>query len=165
MNINAAFWVAISFFIFCGALIYLKVPQLIHNSLNERILAIKRELEEAVKLKEEAKDLLSNYENKIIKAQKETSDIINNAKKESEKIIVDSTEKFHKTMENKKKATEQKIVQMKEDSLKDIKNASVNITFKTVEELIKNSIDKNKLDNIYAKNLEQAKIALKKVIT
>jgi F-type H+-transporting ATPase subunit b len=68
-------------------------------------------------------------------------------------------------MENKKKATEQKIAQMKEDSLKDIKNASVNITFKTVEELIKNSIDKNKLDNIYAKNLEQAKIALKKVIT
>ena len=165
MNIDATFWVAISFLIFCGILIYLKVPQFIQNSLNEKILIIKKELEEAVKLKEEAKDLLRSYENKIIKAQKETSEIINNAKKESEKIIVDGTEKFHNFMENKKKTTEQKIVQMKEDTLKDIKNASVNITFETVEKLIKNSIDKNKLDNIYTKNLEQAKMALKKVIT
>ena len=37
MNIDATFWVAISFFIFCGGLVYLKVPQKINNALNDQI--------------------------------------------------------------------------------------------------------------------------------
>ena len=33
MTIDATFWVAISFFIFLGVLIYLKIPHKINNSL------------------------------------------------------------------------------------------------------------------------------------
>ena len=43
----------------------------------------------------------------------------------------------------------------------DIKNLSVKISVKTAESIIKNSIDKNKLENLYAKNLEQIKIELR----
>ena len=49
MAIDATFWVAISFFIFFGVLIYLKVPQKIRNSLTDQINEIKRELDEAEK--------------------------------------------------------------------------------------------------------------------
>ena len=44
MNIDATFWVAISFFIFIGVLIYLKVPQKINNLLSDKIDGIKNEL-------------------------------------------------------------------------------------------------------------------------
>ena len=71
MIINATFWVAVSFFIFFGALIYLKVPQKVNNSLITKINEIKKELEEAKKLKKEAKDLLSDYQNKIDKSKKD----------------------------------------------------------------------------------------------
>ena len=64
-------------------------------------------------------------------------------------------------MEERKKNTEQKILQMKESALKNIKNISVKISIDTVENLIKNSIDKNKLENLYKKSLEQTKISLK----
>ena len=161
MTIDATFWVAVFFFIFFGGLIYLKVPQKINNSLIDQINEMKRELAEAEKLKIEAKNLLSNYENKIDKSKKEVLGIINLAKKDSEKIILEKTEKFHQVMENKKKNAEQKIIQMKENALKDIKNISVKISIEAVENLIKNSIDKNKLENLYNKSLEQAKIALK----
>ena len=77
MNIDANFWVAVSFFIFVGGLIYLKVPQKINKSLIDQINGIKKEINEAEKLKVEAKNLLSNYENKIDKAKKETLEIIN----------------------------------------------------------------------------------------
>ena len=87
MTINATFWVAISFFIFCGCLFYLKVPQKINNFLTGKINEIKKELKEAEKLKEEAKNLLSDYENKIDKSPKETKKIIDAAKNESEKTI------------------------------------------------------------------------------
>ena len=165
MIIDATFWVAVSFFIFFGCLIYLKVPQKINNSLTDQINKVRKELDEAEKLKVEAKNLLSNYENKIDKSKKEVLEIINLAKRESEKTILEKTEKFHQTMENKKKNAEQKIVQMRENALRDIKNISVKISMDAVEHLIKNSIDKNKLEKLYIKSLEQAKTSLKHLKT
>ena len=163
MTIDATFWVAVSFFIFFGVLIYLKVPQKISNSLTDQINEMKKELDEAEKLKIEAKNLLSNYENKIDKSKKETREIINLAKKDSEKTILEITKKFHQIIENKKKNAEQKIVQMKENALRDIKNISVKISMEAVEHLIKNSIDKSKLEKLYIKSLEQAKTSLKHI--
>jgi len=55
MAIDAAFWVAISFFIFLGILIYFKIPQKVKSVLDENILSIKNQINEAEKLKEEAK--------------------------------------------------------------------------------------------------------------
>jgi len=161
MTIDATFWVAISFFIFIGGLIYLKIPQKINNSLTNQINEMKKEIEEAKKLKIEAKDLLSNYEGRIDKSKKETQEIIKLATKDSEKIILEETEKFHISIENKKKNAEQKIIQMKKKALKDIKNISIKISMEAIEHLIKNSIDKNKLEKIYTKSLEQAKVSLK----
>ena len=76
MTIDATFWVAISFFLFFGGLIYLRVPQKINNSLETQINEMKNQLDEAEKLKVEAKNLLSDYENKIDKSKKETQNII-----------------------------------------------------------------------------------------
>ena len=163
MTIDATFWVAISFFIFLGILIYLKIPQKINDSLNGKIGAIKKEIDEAEKLKIEAKTLLSDYENKIDKSKKETKEIIDQAKKDSERVILENTKKFHHAMENKKKNAEQKIVQMKENALKDIKNISVKVSMEAVEHLVKNSKDKKKLDKIYLESLEKAKTSLKHV--
>ena len=161
MTINATFWVAISFFIFFGVLIYLKVPQKINNLLNNQINEIKKELDEAEKLKVESKNLLSNYEDKIDKSKKKVQEIINLAKRDSEKMIVEKTQKFHQMMEDKRKNAEQKINLMKENALKDIKNISIKISIEAVESLINNSIDKKKLEKFYSKSLEQTRTALK----
>ena len=161
MTIDATFWVAISFFIFVAGLIYLKVPQKINTSLVNQINEIKKELNEAEKLKVEAKNLLSDYENKIDKSKKETQEIITIAKKDNEKNILEKTKKFHQMLEDRKKSIEQKITQMKSGALKDIKNASIKISMETVTHLIKNSIDKNKLEKLYIKSLEETKATLK----
>ena len=161
MIIDATFWVAVSFFIFLGALIYLKMPQKVNNSLSDKIDEIKKELENAEKLKEEAKNLLSDYENKIDKSKKETKEIINKAKKQSEQNIIEKTERFHQMMDERKKNTEIKILQMKKNAIRDIKNASIKISIEAVEKLISNSIDKSKLENFYNKSLDEVKTALK----
>ncbi len=161
MIIDATFWVAVSFFIFVGGLIYLKVPQKVNSSITAQINKIKKDLEEAEKLKVEAKNLLSDYENKIDKSKKEAQDIINIAKKDSEKNILDKTKKFHELLEERKKNAEQKIIQMKENALKDIKNISIKVSVEAVEHLIKNSIDKNKIEKIYTESLDQVKDSLK----
>ena len=163
MTIDPTFWVAISFFIFVAILIYLRVPQKVNNMLSSQISSIKNELEEAEKLKVEAKNLLSNYESKIDKSKKEVQEIINLAKKDSETIVLEKTKNFHQTMDNKKKNAEQKIVQIKENAIKDIRNVSIKISMQAVEHLFKNSIDKNKLEKIYSKSLEEIKTSFKDI--
>jgi len=161
MTIDATFWVAISFFIFVGVLIYLKAPQKINSSLSDKIKEIKKELENAEKLKEDAKNLLSDYENKIDNSKKETKKIIDLAKNESEKTILNRTKKFHISLDERKKNAEQKIHQMKQDALKDIKKISITVAIEAVENLVNNSVDKKKLDILYSKSLEKAKVTLK----
>ena len=161
MIIDATFWVAISFFIFIAGLIYLKIPQKVNNSLIDQISKIKNELEEAKKLKIEAKNLLSDYENKIDKSKKETQNIINLAKTNVEKNILEKTEKFHQLIEDRKKNIEQKITLMKENALKEIRNVSIKISLESVGHLIKNSIDKSKVEKFYSRSLEQIKTELK----
>ena len=99
MNIDATFWVAVSFFIFAGGLVYLKIPQKINEVLSNKIKETKNELEEAEKLKDEAKTLLSNYENKLALSLDETKDIVDKAKKDGEKNLIDSTEKFYQLID------------------------------------------------------------------
>ena len=71
------------------------------------------------------------------------------------------TNQFHQITEDRKKSAEQKIVQMKENALQEIKNISIKITMEAVKHLIINSIDKKKLEKFYAKSLEQTKTVLK----
>ena len=162
MIIDATFWVAVSFFIFLGILVYFKIPQKIKDVLNNNILNIKNQIDEAEKLREEAKNILSEYEKKISNSKAKVKLMIDNANEEVEKNILETNKEFHKMMENRKKNTEERVKQMKNQALKDIKNASVKIAIETVEKLFKNSIDKSKLDKIYLSSIEETKLALKK---
>ena len=162
MIIDATFWVAISFLIFLGALVYFKIPEKVKNILEENISNIKSQINEAEKLKEEAKNILSEHEKKISNSKAEVKSMINKANERSEKNIVKTNEEFHNMMENRKRNAEDRIKQMKNQALKDIKNVSVKIAIDSVEKLMKNSIDKMKLDKIYLSSIEETKIALKK---
>ena len=162
MTIDATFWVAISFFIFIGLLLYFKIPKKIKDSLENNINSIKKQIENAEKLKEEAKSILSEQEKKLGNSKKEIKSMIDRANEYSEKNIIEANKEFHNQMENRKKNAEERIRQMKEQAIKDIKNASVEIAISSVEHLLKNSLDKSKLDKIYLSSLEETKLALKK---
>ena len=69
---------------------------------------------------------------------------------------------FQNLMENRKKNAQDRIAQLKNQAEKDIKNASVKIAIESVEKLIKNTLDKSKLDKIYSSSIEETKLALKK---
>ena len=163
MAIDATFWVAISFIIFFCGLIYLKIPQKITEVLNKLILEIKNEIAESEKLRSESKALLDNAQNKLDSAQSESKKILELAKKESEELIIKINDRFYVSSEVKKKLLENKITQMKDAALKEIKDVSIKIAVDSVKKIIKTSIDKSKLDNLFEKNLEETKIALKKI--
>ena len=142
MAIDATFWVAVSFFIFIGGLIYLKIPQKVSNILSNQILDIKKEIDESEKLRSEAKTLLTNSQKKLDEVNNLKKEILEQAKKDGEMLIIEINEKFYKSSE--------------------IKNISAKIAIESVIKIINTSIDKSKLDKIFEKNLEEAKTAFKK---
>ena len=162
MMIDATFWVMISFFAFIGLLIYFKIPQKIKTTLDNNINNIKDQIDEADKLKEDAKNILTEHEKKISNSKAEVKKMLSKANEEAEKNVLKTNQDFHNLMESRKKNAEERIKQLKNQALKDIKNASVRVAIDSVEKLIKNSLDKSKLDKIYSSSLEETKLALKK---
>ena len=163
MEIDSTFWVAVSFVIFFGGLIYLKIPQKINEILNKLILDIKNEIDESERLRTEAKTLLDNAQNKLDKAESVKNEIIDQAKKDSDRLIISLNDKFHKSSDLKKNLAENKIDQMKENAIKEIKDTSIKIAVDSVKKIITTSIDKSKLDTLFQKNLDETKEELKKI--
>ncbi len=127
------------------------------------IIDIKNEIEESEKLRSESKILMDNAQKKLNTADSERKKIIEQAKKDSEKLIIDMNEKFHKSSEIKKNLTETKISQMKEAAINEIKLISIKIAIDSVKQIISTSVDKSKLDNLFKKNLEEVKTTLKNI--
>ena len=163
MAIDATFWVAVSFVIFIGGLVYLKIPQKVNEILNKLILDIKNEIDESEKLRLEAKILLDNAQKKLDSAQKLSKEILEQAKKDSNHLVIEMNDKFHKSSEIKKNLAENKIAQMKEIAIKEIKDVSIKIAVDSVKKIITTSVDKSKLDDLFTKDLEETKITLKKI--
>ena len=163
MVIDATFWVAISFIIFIGGLIYLKIPHKINEVLNKLISDIKNEIDESEKLRIEAKILMENSQSKLDTAQAFSNDILEQSKKDCDHLIIEMNNKFHKSSEIKKSLAENKIAQMKEAAIMEIKDVSIKIAVDSVKKIINTSVDKSKLDGLFDKNLDETKVALKKI--
>ena len=163
MAFDATFWVAVSFVIFFGILIYFKIPQKVNEILEKQIVDIKKEIDESEKLRTESKKLLENAQNKLDSASIESKKILNEAKKDGENLIIQMNDKFHKSSEIKKNIAETKISQMKEAAIKEIKDTSIKIAVDSVKKIISTSVDKSKLDLLFEKKLEETKKALKNI--
>ena len=162
MAFDATFWVAVSFIIFFGVLIYFKIPQKVIELLDKMIVDIKNEIGESEKLRSDSKILLDEAQGKLDSAKNESKKILEKAKKESEKLIIEMNDKFHKSAEIKKISASNKISQMKNAAIKDIRDSSIKLAVDSVKKIITSSVDKSKLDTLFQKNLDEAKEILKK---
>ena len=100
---------------------------------------------------------------KLDTAQSISNDILEQAKKDSDKLVIELNDKFHKASEIKKNLAENKIGQMKDAAIKEIKDASIKMSVDSVKKIITTSIDKSKLDTLFQKNLDETKEELKKI--
>jgi F-type H+-transporting ATPase subunit b len=87
---DSTFWAFIALLLFIALIVYLKVPGMIGRSLDERAENIKKELEEARTLREEAQQLLAEYHRKRKEAEKEAGDIVAAAEREAKALLEDA---------------------------------------------------------------------------
>lgn len=118
------FWVAVSFFVFVGLLIWKGVPGMITSALDARAERIRQQLADAQKLREEAQDMLSEYERKRKDAEKEAEGIITQAKAEAEAYAQETRAKLEESMARRTKMAEDKIAQAQAEAVNEVRAAA-----------------------------------------
>ncbi len=131
------FWVGAAFFSFWGLLTYLRVPQAIAGSLDQRRARIENEIEEARVLREEAQKTLASYERRTREAEAEANAIIASAKRDAEAMAADAKVKMNETLERRTQAATLRIEQAEAQALSDVRRAAADAAAKAAEAMLR----------------------------
>lgn len=130
------FWIAVSFVGFILLIVYYKVPGQITKALDARADTIRKELDEARRLREEAQAMLAEYERKHRDAEKEVESIILLAKQEAEALGVETRQKIKEQLERRTALAEDKIARAEEQALGEVRAAAVTLAVSAAERII-----------------------------
>jgi F-type H+-transporting ATPase subunit b len=157
---EAEFWVAVAFVIFIGVLVYVGVPKMLLNALDERGRRVQAELDEARRLKEEAQKLLGEYKAKQRQADEEAAAIIEGAKAEAERIAAESKTKMEEFVERRTKLAETKIAQAEAQAVADVRAAAAEAAVTAAEKILTESVKGKVADDLLARGISDVKTKL-----
>jgi F-type H+-transporting ATPase subunit b len=133
---DAEFWVAVAFVLFVAGMGYLGVHKMVAKSLDERADKIKAELDEARKLKDEAAQLLAEYQRKRQQAEVEAQDIIAAAKAEADRLAIEAKGKIEEFVARRTKMAETKIAQAEAQATADVRAAAADAAIAAAEKIL-----------------------------
>lgn len=137
---TAEFWVAIAFFIFVGILMKLGVPAMITKALDDRADGIRKEIDMARRLREEAQDLLAEYQQKRKQAEDEAKAIVEQARKEAAEMKVESDRALKESLERRSRMAEEKIARAEAQALSEVRAAAVEAAVAAAEGVLKSRV-------------------------
>jgi len=138
---NTDFIVLIGFLIFIGILIYFGVPKIIGGMLDKRAEDIQSELNEAKALRDEAQELLANYERKQREVAGQADAIVAAAKEEAELAAEQAKADLEKSVARRLQAAEEKIASAEASALKSVKDQAVVVAIAAAGDLLAKQMD------------------------
>lgn len=154
---HATFWVAVAFFLFMGGVAYLGAFKMVGKILDDRADGIRKELDDARTLREDAQALLASYERKQKEAEKEAEEIITQAKHEADRLQVEAEAALAEQMERRSKAAEDKIASAEAQAIKEVQAVAVDIAIAAATAVIKDKVDAPRADKLIAESIEGLK--------
>ncbi|MGY6708602.1 MAG: F0F1 ATP synthase subunit B [Rhizobiaceae bacterium] len=153
-------WAMISLVLFAAILVYLKVPGLITRALDDRAQRIRNELDEARRLREEAQQLLAEYQRKRKEAEQEAEEIVSIATREAENIVAEAKQKTDEFVERRKAVAEQKIAQAERDAVNQVRSSAVDIAVAAAERILSEKVDAKMSAELFKKSMGDVKAGL-----
>ena len=150
---NPLFWVLVAFLVFVGIVIYVGVPSMIGKLLDDRADAIRRELDEARKLREEAQTLLADYQRKAREAETEAQSIIEQAKREAEALAADSRKSMLESLDRRTKLAEEKITRAQSQALSEVRATAVETAIEAAHNILKTRATGNVSDTLISQSI------------
>ncbi len=155
--IDSSFWALVGLIIFFGIIIYLKVPGFVTKSLDGRSDRIRNQLEEARRLRDEAQQLLAEYQRKRQEAEQEAGSIVDAARREAEQITAEAKERTEEYVARRTALAEQKIAQAEIDAVNAVRSSAVDVAVDAAERLLGEKVTAKTSDKLFADSLAQVK--------
>ena len=137
MTQMAEFWVAIAFVVFVLILLYYRVPALIAKSLDDRSEAIRRELDDARRLREEAQNLLADYQKKHRNVGQEADTILELARGEAEAFAQETRASLKDMLERRTRQAEDKIARAEAQAVDEVRAAAIELAVAAAEKILR----------------------------
>lgn len=147
-------WVGVGFVMVVGLLLYVGVPKLVGGMLDARAAAIKSELDEARRLREEAHALLESYKQEAAGAEKEAEAIVVEARAEAERFAAESRAALQSLIERRAKGAQDKIAQAEAAALAEIRSMAADAATAAAEKLIVARMDAKRTGTLIAESIK-----------
>lgn len=157
---DATFWAFVSLILFLAVLVYVKVPSIVAKALDARANRIRKELEDARALREEAQQLLAEYQRKRHEAEKEAADLVAAAQREAEHIVADAKAKTEEYVARRTKLAEQKIAQAERDAIAEVRARAVDVAVAAAGKILSDTVDGKVGKTLFEQSLAQIKSKL-----
>jgi F-type H+-transporting ATPase subunit b len=151
------FWVAVSFFLFVGAVLYLGVHKKIAAALDARAAAIAKELDEAKRLRQEAEKVLADYRAKQGDVAKETQAIITLAGREAEILTAETRRSMKDSFERRMKLAEDKIARAETEALREVRDAATDAAIAAARTVIAEKLTPDAADKLVSQGIDALK--------
>jgi F-type H+-transporting ATPase subunit b len=138
---DPTFWVAVGFVIFVALVFKMKAGSAITGMLDKRADDIRKSIDEAASLREEAQQLLAEYQRKQRDAVKETEEMVAHARAEAARLSKDGAEKLEETLNRREQLAVEKIAQAEADAVREVRAMSVDIAVAATRSLIASNMD------------------------
>ncbi|AZN98578.1 F0F1 ATP synthase subunit B [Mesorhizobium sp. M9A.F.Ca.ET.002.03.1.2] len=156
----ATVWATVALVIFLGIAIYIKVPGLIAKALDARADKISNELEDARRLREEAQQLLGQYQRKRKEAEQEAADIVAAAKREADLLAAEAHKKTEDYVARRTALAELKIGQAEREAIGEVRASAVDIAVEAARTLLAGKIDAKAGADLFKASLQDVKSKL-----
>ena len=132
---DASFWIAIAFVAFIGVLTKFAYGK-ITTALDARAEDIRNEIEDSKCLREEAQQLLENYQRKHRDAVKEAEEIIDQAKAEAKRMSEQAAADLDSEVKRRTELAQAKIARAEAQVIEDVRNMAVDIAVRAAGQLV-----------------------------
>jgi F-type H+-transporting ATPase subunit b len=157
---DATFWVLIALILFIALVIYLRAPRLVTQALDKRAEAVKTELDEARKLREEAQSVLADYQRKAREAEQEAEEIIDAARREASAYAAEAVQRTDEYVERRTKIAEQKIAQAETVALQEVRSLSTDLAIAAAERILTAKVKGAEAEKLISEAIDEAKARL-----
>jgi F-type H+-transporting ATPase subunit b len=134
------FWVAAGFIVLIAAIAKPALRAMI-SGLDARAERIRKSLDEAAGLREEAQHLLAEYQRKQRDATREIDDMLAHARAEAERNSRSAAEALEASLKRREQLAMDKIAQAESDALQAVRNAAVDIAIAATRKLLADRLD------------------------
>lgn len=160
MHFDATFFAFVGLVIFLALIVYLKVPGMVAKNLDARADQIRNDLSEAKRLREEAQQLLAEYQRKRKEAEADAAKIVASAEREAEALAAEAKAKTEEFVARRNALSEQKIRQAEADAIAAVRGAAVDLAIAAAEKVIAARTDQAVQSDLFAQAVGEVKARL-----